>query len=115
MLGTLCAEIFHIGSNHGGLLCSLPFVLLLWYAVGHWLDRQLNILPRRPPGLAIRIASWTGIMTAAVLLAIGIMAFRSHTSLNVDVLALAAGWLLWSVLLLVMCVLTLQRSGASQA
>lgn len=109
MLGALCAEIFHLGSNLGALLCSMPFVLLLWYLVGHWLDHQLNFLPRRAPGNAIRIACWVGILLSAVLLAIGLMAFRSHVSLKADVVALALGWLLWSILLLVMCVLTLQR------
>lgn len=115
MLGALCAEILHLGSNLGALLCSMPFVLLLWYAVGHWLDHQINILPRRKPGNAIRITCWSGILLSAVLLAIGLMAFRSHASLNPDVVALALGWLLWSVLLLVMCVLTLQRQTASPA
>jgi len=115
MLGALCAEIFHVGSNLGALLCSMPFVLLLWYAVGHWLDHQLNILPCRAPGNPIRIACWSGILLSAVLLSIGLMAFRSHASLNADVVALALGWLLWSVLLLVMCVLTLQRRGRVHA
>ncbi len=109
MLGALIAEIFHLGSNMGGLLCSMPFVLLLWYFVGRWLDHQLNILPRRAPGNGIRIACWVGILLSAVLLAIGLMAFRTHVSLNADVVALALGWLLWSLLLLIMCVLTLQR------
>ena len=115
MLGALCAEIFHIGSNFGALLCSMPFVLLLWYAVGHWLDHQLNILPRCAPGNGIRIACWVGILLSALLLAVGLMAFRSHAALNADVVALALGWLLWSVLLLVMCVLTLQRRTVSSA
>jgi hypothetical protein len=44
-----------------------------------------------------------------MLLAVGLMAFKSHAALNADVVALALGWLLWSILLLVMCVLTLQR------
>jgi len=109
MLGALCAEIFQIGSNLAGLLCSMPFVLLLWYAVGHWLDHQLDILPRGAPGNAIRIACWVGILFSAVLLAVGFMAVRSHSSLNPEVLSLAAGWLMWSFLLLVMCVLTLRR------
>ncbi len=109
MLGALCAEVFHLGSNMGGLLCSMPFVLVLWNLVGRWLDRQLNILPRRPPSHATRVACWTGILLSAVLLAIGLMAFRSHGVLNADVVAMALGWLLWSLLLLVMCVLTLQR------
>ena len=115
MLGALFAEIFHIGSNLGGLLCSMPFVLLLWYAVGHWLDHQLNLLPRCPPGSGIRIACWIGILLSAVLLAIGLLAFKSHRSLNADVVALALGWLLWSVLLLVMCVLTLRRHSPAPA
>jgi hypothetical protein len=113
MLGAICAEIFHIGSNLGGLLCSMPFVLLLWYAVGHWLDHQLNILPRRPPGAGIRIACWVGIVLSAMLLAIGIMALRSHHAVTSEVLSLSVGWLLWSGLLLVMCILTLRRRPPS--
>lgn len=115
MLGALCAEIFHLGSNLGALLCSMPFVLLLWYLVGHWLDHQLDVLPRRRPGNAIRIACWIGIILSAVLLAVGLMAFKSHASLNADVVALALGWLLWSLALLVMCLLTLQRRTATDA
>jgi len=115
MLGALFAEIFHLGSNLGALLCSMPFVLLLWYAVGHWLDHQLNILPRCKPGNAIRIACWIGILLSAVLLAVGLMAFKSHAALNADVVALALGWLFWSLLLLLMCVLTLQRRTVANA
>jgi hypothetical protein len=115
MLGALCAEIFHSGSNMSGLLCSLPFVLVLWNLVGRWLDRQLNILPRRVPSNATRIACWIGILLSAVLLAVGLMAFKTHTSLNADVIALALGWLLWSLLLLAMCVLTLQRRTLTAA
>ena len=115
MLGALLAEIFQVGSNLAGLLCSMPFVLVLWNIVGRWLDRQLNILPRRVPSSATRIACWIGILLSAVLLAVGLMAFRSHGVLNADVVALALGWLLWSLLLLVMCVLTLQRRTLAPA
>jgi hypothetical protein len=113
MLGALCAEILRIGSNIGGLVCSMPFVLLLWQLVGRWLDRQLRFLPFRPPNTATRIACWIGIVFSAALLAIGILAIRSHSALTPEVLSLAAGWLVWSLLLFVMSVLTLRRAAAS--
>lgn len=112
MIGALCAEIFHVGSNLGGLLCSMPFVPLLWYFVGHWLDHQCNILPLCHPGRGIRIACWVGIALSAMLLAVGIMAIRSHNSLTAEVASLATGWIAWSGLLLTMCILTLRRRNA---
>jgi hypothetical protein len=112
MLGAICAEVFRIGSNFAGLLCSSPFVLLLWLLVGRWLDRQLGFLPSRPPRASTRIACWIGIVVSAVLLGIGVMAFRSHPAFTTEVLSLSLGWMAWSMTLFVMCLLTLRRRPA---
>jgi hypothetical protein len=109
MLGALCAELFHIGSNFSALLCSMPFVLILWHLVGRWLDRQLGLLPFRSPGIATRAMCWFGILASAVLLAVGLMAVRSHTGITIEVLSLAVGWIAWSSFLLAISLLTLRR------
>lgn len=115
MLGAIFAEMLHIGSNFTALLCSSPFVLLLWQLFGRWLDRQIGYLPFRPPGIAARVVSWVGIVFSAVLLAIGILAFRSHEALNAEVFALAVGWLAWSFILFLMCTLTLRRPRVAES
>src|SRR5438270_10649876 len=49
VMGALVAETAKLGTNLGALICSTPFVLILWHFVGRWADRQLGILPMKLP------------------------------------------------------------------
>ena len=43
----IAATLFH-GSDLASLYGATPFVPLLWFFVGHWLDCQLGYIPVRP-------------------------------------------------------------------
>jgi hypothetical protein len=111
ILGALVAEIAHVGTNLGALICSTPFVLILWHFIGRWLDRQLGFLPMKPPGNRARVLCAGGLGLAIVLFVMGVVALRSHGQMTAETLPLGLGWLVWSLILFTMCLFTLQRKG----
>jgi hypothetical protein len=62
---------FSTTSDTSTFLASLPFVPLVWYGIGLWLDRLIGnvALPRNPHPTRRRIAA----KTAAIFLCLGIM------------------------------------------
>jgi branched-subunit amino acid transport protein len=115
VLGALVAEAAHVGTNLGALICSTPFVLILWHFLGRWSDRQLGFLPMKVPGNLARILCACGIGLAAAFFAVGIIAFKAPTLTagSGSATAMAIAWLLWSLALFLMCLFTLRRRHAS--
>ena len=62
----LNAAVLHLQSSRLFLLAS-PFVLLLWYPVGLWLDRRFGLIPLRRP---VRSFVRDGLLATQVLVAI---------------------------------------------
>jgi len=109
IMGALVAEIAHVGTNLGALICSTPFVLILWHFVGRWLDRQLGFLRMKVPGNRARVLCSCGLILAIVFFAVGIVGLRTPGEITPNTLALAIAWLVWSVALFLMCLFTLRR------
>jgi hypothetical protein len=63
--------LFSARSDRSTFLASLPFVPLVWYGIGLWLDRLIGnvALPRNPDPTRRRIAA----KTAAIFLFFGIV------------------------------------------
>ncbi len=114
ILGAIAADLMHIGTNFGALMCSSPFLLLLWLFVGRWLDGQIGLLPRKSPGTVATILCVAGIGLAITLFILGLFAVRAHQSFTASFLAFAIGWQLWAMILFLMCLLTLLRKPAAR-
>lgn len=111
ILGALVAEIAHVGTNLGALICSTPFVLVLWHFIGRWLDRQLGLLRMKIPGNLARVLCSGGLLLSFAFFVMGIVASHTPGELTPNTLALAIAWLVWSVALFLMCLFTLRRKA----
>jgi hypothetical protein len=112
ILGALVAELAHVGTNLGALICSTPFVLILWHFIGRWIDRQLGFLPMKVPGNLARVLCSGGLVMSIVFFAVGIVARHTPGELTPNTLAIAIAWLVWSVALFLMCLFTLRRKAS---
>jgi hypothetical protein len=95
------AVVFFRGSDTGLLYAPLPFVPLLWYGIGRWLDRLLGHIP-----VSRRIhKTWRGLFAA---LSVGLLclSIASITPLNHhrtgDTYWVGLALILWSALFLAM-------------
>jgi hypothetical protein len=72
LMSTPIRMFFSTKSDTSTFLASLPFVPLVWYSIGLWLDRLMGnvALPRKPHPTRRRIAA----KAAAIFLCLGIMA-----------------------------------------
>jgi hypothetical protein len=99
ILGTFFAAIF-LPQNDGAILrASIPFVPLLWYCIGRWLDgilgyRQRLRLPRALRGLLSFPAAGLLCLSAAMLTPL----YHHRTA---DTFWVGTGFILWSGLWLV--------------
>jgi len=86
--------------NVGSLFASLPFVPLVWYGVGRWVDRLVGYAPQ--PRQLRRKWRWVFAIISATVLCLGI---ATVTPINhhrtADVYWFAAALTLWSGLFLV--------------
>ena len=88
--------VFSVGS----LLTSLPFVPLVWYGVGRWLDKLMGYVPQ--PRQLRRKWRWLFAILSAILVCLGIATItpiNHHPTLNAY--WVAAALILWSGLFLV--------------
>ena len=111
ILGALVAEIAHVGTNLGALICSTPFVLILWHFIGRWLDRQLGYLRMKVPGNLARVLCSGGLVLSVAFFVVGVIARRTPGELTPNTLALAIAWLVWALALFLMCLFTLRRKA----
>ena len=101
--GALVASVLLSGSELSLMYATSPFVLLLWYGIGRWLD---GILGYRPPSIR-KTNRWNGI---AVLLSGGLLCLSILvvTPMNhhrtPDTYWMGTASILWSILLLSICV-----------
>jgi hypothetical protein len=95
------AVVFFHGSELGLLYAPLPFVLLLWYGIGLWLDRLLGYVPHS--GKVHK--TWRGLFAA---LSVGLLclSIASITPLNHhrtgDTYRVGLALILWSALFFAM-------------
>ena len=86
---------FSRSSNVGSLVASLPFVPLVWYGVGRWVDRLVGYVPQ--PSQLRRKWSWVFAIISAILVCLGIATLTpiNHHRTS-DTYWFAAALTLWS-------------------
>lgn len=101
----IAAYAFH-GADRAIIYAATPFVPVLWYFIGRWIDTKLGILPvhsPRVPGAKIRRALM--VVAGAMFLLTGLIGFLAlFRTKSADTLLMSTGFLLWGALFLVLCV-----------
>ncbi len=109
------AGLFFPGSDSGVLWAAVPFVTLLWYWVGRWIDLQLGYISSRPkPNSSVRtVARWLAVLCTGFLLTLSLI---SITPINHhhrgDAIWYSAAGIFWWGLLFLMSVSTFRRAQA---
>jgi hypothetical protein len=94
----IAAVLFH-GSDTGMLYGSLPFVPIVWYGVGRWLDGLAGYIPRSPVLHSTVRRCFAGVSLFSLIMGIVCITPLYHHRTN-DSRWLMSALILWSVLFL---------------
>lgn len=99
----LAAYAFH-GTDLGLVYAATPFVPLLWYSIGRWLDIRMGLLPARPMRVAAaKIVLVFMVITGLLFLLLGAATlFRASHPRNPDAFLMGCALLLWGGFFLVL-------------
>ena len=102
------AAILHHDTDMGMLYAALPFVPLTWYGIGRWIDGMLGLTTKRcwfPRSLSRFAALFpTGLLVLSVCIVTPINHHREP-----DTYWAGTALIVWSGLLLAMCLLSYYR------
>ncbi len=100
LLGIPIAATMFTGSDMALLYAATPFVPLLWYGIGRWLDIRLGFLPHSMHRLASRLLRGGLVFLAGVFLLAAVVTMTHHRI--ADTYWIGSALILWSAVFFTM-------------
>ncbi len=116
LLGIPIAATMFTGSDMALLYAASPFVPLLWYGIGRWLDIKLGFLPHSSHRLVLRLLRGGLALVAGVFLLAAVVALsRTSHHRTEDTYWIGSALILWSSLFFTMGIppFSNRRAGVS--